>query len=89
MRASGSGTQYIKTLSRSDAFHSVLMTEFELKQTEFRCPTAAGQLPFISLVRWKSLSLWHLVVVEVASRYVRGDLSRNELGLRNLTSDSQ
>jgi hypothetical protein len=89
MHASGSGTQYTKTLRHSDAFHSGLMTEFELKHAEFRCPAAAGELPFISLVRWKSLTLWHLVVVEVASRYVRGDLSRNELGLRNLTSDSQ
>jgi len=89
MRASGSGTQYTKTLSQSDAFRFGLMTEFELKHAEFRCPPSPGQLPFILLVRWKSLCLWHLVVVEVASRYVRGDLSRNELGLRNLTSDSQ
>ena len=89
MRASGSGTQYTKSLGPFEAFHSGLMTEFELKHTEFRCPTSPGQLPFILLVRWKSLCLWHLVVVEVASRYVREDLSRNELGLRNLTSDSQ
>ena len=89
MRASGSGTQYTKSLGPFEPFHSGLMTEFELKHAEFRCPTSPGQLPFILLVRWKSLTLWHLVVVEVASRYVREDLSRNELGLRNLTSDSQ
>ena len=54
-------------------FNSGLMTDFGLKHADFRCPAAAGTLPSILIVRWKSLSLWHLVVVEVASRYVPAD----------------